>query len=227
MKKSTFNPALFWAVAQFASTEEARYYLNGVAIQAHPKKGVLLIATDGHRMVTAHDPEGFTPQDIIVSVHTGYNTAMQAKNGLIKAAKLKAPIHYAEERAGAVMAVDIEADSVSITVAGETVFMADKVLVDGTFPDWRRIRPRGPFDGACTGFNPKYLGEFYKVAGLDIGSLEKGFVGNGSKRGIFLNTMDETSPAEILFGDGLPFYGVLMPMRISDSQCAAPAWLAG
>lgn len=222
MTKATFNPALFWAVAQFASTEEVRYYLNGVAVQAHPEKGVLLIATDGHRMVTAHDPEGYTPQDIIVSVHTGYNTAMQAKNGLVKAAKLKPPVG---DSARAIMTVDIEADSVSITVAGETVFAACKVLVDGTFPDWQRIRPRGPFDGACTGFSAKYLGEFHKVAGLDIGSLEKGFVGNGSKRGIFINTMDAGSPAEILFGDSLPFYGVLMPMRISDTQCAAPKWL--
>lgn len=50
----------FAAAYVFASTEETRYYLNGVLVEPHPDGGVLLVATDGHRMVAIKDDEGET-----------------------------------------------------------------------------------------------------------------------------------------------------------------------
>ena len=45
-------------IATFVSTEEARYYLTGIYIERHPVKGVVMVATDGHRMAVIHDENG-------------------------------------------------------------------------------------------------------------------------------------------------------------------------
>lgn len=54
------NPAFLAAASLFVSKEETRYYLNGVLIEPAPQGGVFLVATDGHRLVCFHDPEGMT-----------------------------------------------------------------------------------------------------------------------------------------------------------------------
>ena len=56
--KINVNAALFAAVRTAMSKEETRYYLRGVFVEPHPYGGVLLVATDGHRLGIAHDPEG-------------------------------------------------------------------------------------------------------------------------------------------------------------------------
>ena len=52
------NADLFKLVHAAISKEETRYYLNGVFIEPHPVGGAVLVATDGHRMLVAHDEKG-------------------------------------------------------------------------------------------------------------------------------------------------------------------------
>ena len=52
------NPEKLWITANFQSTEQTRYYLCGVFIEP-ADEGVTMTATDGHRLVTCHDPQFF------------------------------------------------------------------------------------------------------------------------------------------------------------------------
>jgi hypothetical protein len=49
---------LFKIAARFTSHEPERAYLCGVRIVKHPKLGILMVATDGHRMLVIHDSNG-------------------------------------------------------------------------------------------------------------------------------------------------------------------------
>jgi DNA polymerase III sliding clamp (beta) subunit (PCNA family) len=62
------NADLFRIVYSCVSTEETRYYLNGVHVEPHPVKGAILVATDGHRMLIAHDKDGSCSGPIIVQM---------------------------------------------------------------------------------------------------------------------------------------------------------------
>src|SRR5450759_523711 len=58
----------FRAANECRSTEETRYYLNGVYIAPHPDKGVILTATDGHRLISLHDEAGKCSAAKIVNI---------------------------------------------------------------------------------------------------------------------------------------------------------------
>ena len=60
------NANLFRLAQMTVSTEETRYYLNGIFIQPHAVQGVLLVSTDGHRMTVIHDETGHADQSAIV-----------------------------------------------------------------------------------------------------------------------------------------------------------------
>lgn len=62
------DPKLFAAAMLFQAKGDVRYYLNGVAIQQHPKKGVLIVATNGHVCFVAHDETGYVDSDRIVQI---------------------------------------------------------------------------------------------------------------------------------------------------------------
>jgi hypothetical protein len=58
----TFSTEMYRVALDFASKEQTRYYLQGVYVQRHPKEGVLLVSTDGHRMICIHDQNGFVDE---------------------------------------------------------------------------------------------------------------------------------------------------------------------
>lgn len=113
-------------VALAISTEETRYYLNGIFM--HAEAGALrMVATDGHR---AHILEKPLPApwekmpDIIVP-----------RQLLAPMAKImKARHHKADETIG------VSIDAVHIVVELGALTIASK-LIDGTFPDYRRVIP--------------------------------------------------------------------------------------
>lgn len=112
------------AVAFAISTEETRYYLNGVYL--HPVEGgALLVATDGHRLakrfVAAADAPPFP--------------------GIIVPRKTVAVLMKALPADGD---IDIACSDQKIRFAWPGVTLTSK-LIDGTFPDYRRVIPEhGP-----------------------------------------------------------------------------------
>ena len=115
--------------AKFAiSTEETRYYLNGVYM--HTAKGedgpvLRCVATDGHRLarIDAELPSG-----------------AEAMPGVIVPRKTVAEMRKLLDDDDAVIAVSVSETKVRFATPG--VMLTSKVI-DGTFPDYSRVIPTG------------------------------------------------------------------------------------
>jgi DNA polymerase-3 subunit beta len=113
------------------STEETRYYLNGIFLHvAEDDKPVLkAAATDGHRLArfTLERPEGAQGMpDVIVP--------RKAVGELRK---------LLEEASDASVQIDLSASKIRFTLAGEGGVVLTSKLIDGTFPDYSRVIPTG------------------------------------------------------------------------------------
>lgn len=112
------------------STEETRYYLNGIFLHVTDDDEPVLkaAATDGHRLArfTLARPEGAAGMpDVIVP-----RKAVGEIRKLI------------EESDGTVL-VDLSASKIRFTVSGEGGVVLTSKLIDGTFPDYSRVIPTG------------------------------------------------------------------------------------
>lgn len=221
---------LFRAVAVAQSTETTRYYLCGVYVEPHPHlPGVILVATDGHRMVVAHDPAGSVdvagvialPPDLLKQCKRsgrGQRRLIEVNDGIPTILELK---H------------DNEIESHKATLAaGVRVPVATGVrncIVDGTFPDWRRVVPN-PAGKPCSpvglSFNANYLGDFAKVcaalADYNTGRANPATIGAP----ISLYAEDDGGPALIRFGAFASAFGVLMPLRHNVDRAELPPFMA-
>lgn len=114
--KFTTNLAALFAPVKFAiSTEETRFYLNGIYL--HTDGGKLsAVATDGHRL--SRNLAGDAPEF----------------KGVIVPRKLVDIIPLGD--------VDVELSDTKIRIAAPGVVLTSK-LIDGTFPDYQRIVPTG------------------------------------------------------------------------------------
>lgn len=130
------------AANEFASTEQTRFYLNGVLFEVKENKG-RFVSTDGHRMIIFDfDCEGPDCSVIIPST-------------LIKKLKLDKHLDLGE--------IAIDGDNIKIDYYGATY---GERAIDGTYPDYRRILPADDLEqkgAALIGFNPAYLGSFEKL----------------------------------------------------------------
>jgi DNA polymerase III subunit beta len=114
---------------QFAiSTEETRYYLNGIylhAVKVAGKQMLRAVATDGHRLAQAQmdAPAG-----------------AEHMTGIIVPRKTVGEIQKLVEEPDA--NVDIEVSDTKIRITIGSVVLTSK-LIDGTFPDYVRVIPQG------------------------------------------------------------------------------------
>ncbi|MEE4288257.1 MAG: DNA polymerase III subunit beta [Erythrobacter sp.] len=112
------------------STEETRYYLNGIFLHVTDEDEPVLkaAATDGHRLArfTLERPEGAEGMpDVIVP-----RKAVGEIRKLI------------EEAEGNVL-IDLSASKIRFTVGGKSGVVLTSKLIDGTFPDYSRVIPTG------------------------------------------------------------------------------------
>ncbi len=113
------------------STEETRYYLNGIFLHvADDDKPVLkAAATDGHRLArfTIDQPEGADGMpDVIVP-----------RKAVAELRKLL------EEALDGNVQIDLSASKIRFTLGGEGGVVLTSKLIDGTFPDYSRVIPTG------------------------------------------------------------------------------------
>ena len=122
-----------------ASTEETRYYLNGVYLE-RSETGVHIVATDEQIMYVAHQetaPEGGEPDPRLSVPEGGVIIPFDAVKSALRDVK-KSPtilVSFAEPN-----------------IIGQSVFFP----IDGTFPDWRRVIPQETTGEGAT-FNPKIM----------------------------------------------------------------------
>lgn len=114
---------------QFAiSTEETRYYLNGIYLHALDVEGrpvLRAVATDGHRLARV---DTAAPQGAV------------GMPGVIVPRKAVAEIQKLLEDGESEVAVELSATKIRVATAD--VVLTSK-LIDGTFPDYQRVIPGG------------------------------------------------------------------------------------
>lgn len=151
--RCSVSPDLFRRAAMCISHEMTRYYLGGVHVEPHPHGGALLVATDGARLICIRDPDGYVEGSAIVSLTKGMlKTAENPRSHM--------PIHMnctdfslVVEGDRAAIGIWKTSDEATIDDAwtlprdpGRLVagFQWNGVLIDGTFPDWRRVITGSP-----------------------------------------------------------------------------------
>lgn len=199
-----------------AVKNEPRFYLQGVAIQSHPVKGVYVVATDGHRIGVFHDESGVFGADegerdtLIVPVPKELRQAARPR---------KQETNRFEERVftwtngqGTVTLEDVGDQSGS-----HVCWNATLDPIDGTFPDWMRVFPphvTAEPDAEVQSVNPGYLDDFCRIARSSDTAYPEIRVHHGANG----------EPMVILTGRE-DFVGLLMPMRHSLGLDNVPAWL--
>ncbi|AWW74990.1 DNA polymerase III subunit beta [Erythrobacter sp. KY5] len=113
------------------STEETRYYLNGIFLHVTDEDEPVLkaAATDGHRLArfTLARPDGAEGMpDVIVP-----------RKAVAELRKLL------EEALDGSVQVDLSASKIRFTLSGEGGVVLTSKLIDGTFPDYSRVIPTG------------------------------------------------------------------------------------
>ncbi|TXM67597.1 DNA polymerase III subunit beta [Methylobacterium sp. WL103] len=114
---------------QFAiSTEETRYYLNGIYLHTIESEGLKLraVATDGHRLarVEIDAPEGSAGMP-----------------GIIVPRKAVAEIQKLVDDGGDSVAINLSPAKIRLRFASGVTLISK--LIDGTFPDYQRVIPAG------------------------------------------------------------------------------------
>lgn len=185
------KPELFAAAARFVSTEQARPYLNGVAIQPCPNGGAFIIATNGHAMFVAIDDNATWEQEA-------------PESAIWHVAKPKLP-------AAAFNAFALVLDGTTAQFQDQSLspshVIACRKDTSNTFPDWTRIIPDTSADTVPmddTSFDATYIADFAAVTKQL----------NTSRKVAFVARHTGGNPALISIGSRRDCFGVLMPMRI-------------
>lgn len=197
---------LFRLVYTTVSTEETRYYLNGVHIEPHPTAGAILVSTDGHRATIAYDHSGVCDRHVIIQLPKGALSRCKP----VKDAQLRLLVDPVAGSATINEVVESRDPAVEPTL--KSLATEHGVLIDGTFPDWRRILPskeEKPAKVKPTFFNPHYLKEWAAI-GIEI---TKTIGGSGAIR---VSLTDGASPSVIRWVGCDSIFGVQMPIRRPD-----------
>jgi hypothetical protein len=192
-------------VAHFRNREETRYYLCGVLVEPH-EDGALLVATDGHILVTWLDREGKCDRPTIVAVP-------RYLSDLCRPDKSAGPLFGESTRMVSVSGTtatvfDVEAAKKDEPPKTHVIGTVANAAVDGTFPDWRRVAQERPESSGPVGFDPSLLARFSRV----LARNEK----------MTLRLTGETTPARVVWSREPDFFGLVMPMRGGDREL--PKW---
>jgi DNA polymerase-3 subunit beta len=125
------SASLKWLIdkTQFAiSTEETRYYLNGIYLHTHETGGKLklrAVATDGHRLARAE-----------VDAPAG----SEGMPGIIIPRKTVSELQKLVDNPDVAASMEVSETKIRLTLG--SVIITSK-LIDGTFPDYQRVIPTG------------------------------------------------------------------------------------
>ena len=191
------------AAAVITPKSDIRYYLNGILIEKHHEKGVIIVTTDGHRMLVCYDEHAEFSDDMPVIVRFEKEALAMAR----KPANLDKPLFITSNDGD---------KSVSVDIGGVTFCNGGEVL-DGNFPDWRRVCPKQTGDSAAACYDAAYLADWSPVSHY--------LTQNGKHQGITIRAEDKASSAAVFFYGVDYAFGVIMPMREDrNTMTSIPAW---
>ena len=202
---------IFRAVSLAQSTEASRYNLRGVYVHPHAVAGAVLVATNGVILLCAHDPEGVCDAPAIIGLD-------KVRLGACRS-KWKQRTHVLTVVNG-VAEIHAHHGSSREPEDGTLIETQRGVVVDGTFPDYRRILPCGPFSGTGAGMDGRYLGLF-AYAGHAAGNVN---VDTAGMFRVLAGAEGDDAPLLVRYTHRDNLFGVLRPVR-HDGRCTLPAWL--
>lgn len=219
---------LFRRAQMAVSTEETRYYLNGVFIEPCPGGGAIITATDGAMLVSFRDHGGIVNGSGIVSLDKPMLAGLKTPRGSVKQRLLV--VRLGKGRVGRALIVDQDPKGEGSAHeraraafdepgAGVVTAQFSDFMIDGTFPDWRRVLP-----AALSPEKPVPIFDVEKMAVLVRALSPKG------SAGVVITPSGKVPSSEPLLvrADRGPLdgFGILMPIRTEAKPRPLPAWVA-
>ena len=197
------DATLFRAAYTCVSTEKNRYYLKGVYVEPCAAGGATLVSTVGRRLIAVYDESAQCEAAAIVSLEKPALAAL--KKGKNDSGNRRLIMAAGDTRAW-----------ICNSDGSQQIAFQDKPIIDGHFPDWRRVLPNltNTTPDEVQGYSPRHLDSFGDAYCIlrDVKTPALG-IRNGEKGG----------PAYIEFGMPNAF-GVLMPVRVKG-DFAIPSWV--
>jgi len=207
--KSTVNLRHILAALHCVSTEETRYYLNGVCLEIRERE-TFAVSTDGHALFVAHHALGADAPD---NALLGQFILASASVKAIKPRLTLKPGETTVER--------VDASTVKL-VCDKVDYFAK--LINGTFPDWRRVVPSSDVDANeatasldSMSVNSRKLEAFWRAADALDGrrnvSVPYSLCANGN------------APWSVRFAGTDQAFGVIMSYRSAARRGKRPDWI--
>lgn len=233
-EKSTFecvvSADLFRRALGAVSTEETRYYLQGVHVSPAPDGGAVICATNGSFLIALHDPDAYVEGQGIVLLNKQMKSALKVSGMMLEKRLLIVRQASEQHRAFVVdLATRGADDEYSPYAAARDLFDApDKrvqaaqfgaVTIDGTFPDWRRVVPsRLRPDAPLPVIDQALLSRAAEALSTDQKrrSVRVTCSGEVPANDPVLVTSDEFR--------GVAGFAIIMPVRSNDKAAAVPTW---
>jgi DNA polymerase-3 subunit beta len=191
MLKVTLSIRALRAVLVAVSSEETRYYLNGINLEFTPD-GVVMAATDGHRMIVLRQPYGEHGA-------TAAHASVIVPRDLVAKLKVK---HKTLDETTLTIADD---GRLTFEHAGES-FGGSRI--DGAFPNYRQVMPKD-LNGVAAQYNPAYLADFAK-ARVELGAEP---TKKGGASPVVRYNGENPAVVDFAYGTGFQAVGVIMPIR--------------
>ena len=192
------------AVYSAAACKDVRWFLNGAHFERGALDRLIMVATDGYRLVTvSHGDDKFESfeGDVRDSVILSFDD--DTLRDLRKGANREAVVEIEVDLTGAVVKLGDHTSKASV--------------IDGQFPKWRQVIPKA-VDLEKTersALNGRYLAEIHKAASMLTGAKNPPLelVTRGSGAAAFrIQGVDE-------------FFGIVMPMP-RENEFNPPSWAA-
>lgn len=225
-----FNANLFRIAFLCASKEETRYYLQGVYVEPHHKKGVTLTTTNGHKLISIHDESGFADECAIINLGDSIKLC-KPKRG-----ERRDVIVYTGGQDAAIVSTTsfIERDKTE-TLTDTPIGMAYKVKIDGCFPGYRRVIPRSFNNCMAPAFASQFIAEL-SLVGAELAAHFHDFnakthVGNDRKDAMQISAgadddRPQGSPALFHWPLMPQAVAILMPVAHKGNVATLPAWFS-
>ena len=133
-------------VFPFAGQNDIRFYLNGINIRPLDDGTVMVVASDGHRIIVVRDPNGYAERDVIVRID---------KDALKHASNAKHTL-------------DVMSNGLAMfsgEVAQPLFIQPGNSLIEGDFPRIERVASTvGYKEGISGAVNPSYLADALTIS---------------------------------------------------------------
>jgi hypothetical protein len=210
-------------IQPFVSKDETRYYLQGFLVEPCASGGVLLVATDGNRMLVIRDEAGSCDAPEIVRLEKetiaacrptkpGPARMLLLRNGKVASVTKRVEDYSFDDYLSNVKAFG-EGQGAHAVVAQHPY-----CAIDGTFPDWRRVLPKEDTAPGLAAFSPRYIADFAALATR---------LRSSRVAAISIHSTGPAEPTFVRFDGCSHVVGILMPVRADDSlNRTAPKWLS-